>query len=100
MYCYGDGMKKSYTFRLDDKLVKQLKSFDGSLTSNVDSAIRLYCKEPIQQQYDNNTTKTIQVLEDTVMDLRNDKDVLQKRLDFYMLPWYKKVFYQLPPKRM
>jgi len=91
-------MKKKYSFRLDTNLMKQLKPFGKNMTLNVTNAIQMYCQGAIQKP-DNDHTKTIQILESTIMDLRQDKDILQKRLDYYMLPWYKKVFLPLYNKK-
>jgi hypothetical protein len=86
-------MKKPYTFRLETTLIKMLDQFDGTRTSNITNSIQQYCN-PIA----NDNTKLIQLLESQISDLKLDKsqlqinnELLQKRIDYYMLPWYKKI---------
>lgn len=92
----GMYMKKPYTFRLNSNLIKELDSLNGNRTYNLESAIQMY----VQKQYDctyNSTTETIHVLKETITDLRQDKQLLQNRIDYLMLPWYKRLL--LPTKR-
>ena len=79
-------MKKPYTFRLETNLIKMLDQFEGTKTYNITKSIQQYCN-PIS----NDNTKLIQILESQIQDLKNDKSTLQKRIDYYMLPWYQRL---------
>ena len=70
-----------------------LDQFEGTKTYNITKSIQQYCN-PIS----NDNTKLIQILENHISDLKLDKsqlqinnELLQKRIDYYMLPWYKKI---------
>ena len=88
-------MKKAYTFRLDPNLIKKLDSFDGNRTYNVDLAIQSYVQDGFNSSYNCNT-EVVQILKDQLMDLKNDKNILQDRLDYFMLPSYKRFFLKKP----
>ena len=83
-------MKKAYTFRFDATLIKKLDLFDGSRTYNVDLAIQNYVSDGFSKSYDSNTD-IIQILKDHIVDLKNDKNLLQKRIDYYSLSWFQRL---------
>ena len=88
-------MKKAYTFRLEPNLVKELDCFEGNRTYNLSLAIQNYIQNDCSSTYNSNT-EIIQLLKSQVMDLRQDKQLLQKRLDYFMLPWYHRLLLQKP----
>ena len=82
--------KKPYTFRLEPTLIKQLDSFSGTRTYNVDLAIQKYVQNDYNQMYNSNT-ETIQILREQVQDLQQNRDNLQARIDYFMQPWYRRI---------
>ena len=91
-------IKKAYTFRLDPNLIKQLDTFDNSRTYNINLAIQNYIQSGFTSTYSSNT-EVIQLLKEQVNDLKTDKDLLQKRLDYFMLPWYHRLLLPKPIER-
>ena len=83
--------KKPYTFRLEPTLIKQLDSFSGTRTYNVDLAIQKYVQNDYNQMYNSNT-EAVQILKNQVADLQTNRDNLQRRLDYYTLPFYRRLF--------
>jgi hypothetical protein len=91
-------MKKIYTFRLDPNLIKKLDTFDGTRTYNLDQAIQKYVQNIYNDMYNSNT-ETIQILKDTITDLRQDKHILQEQLTYHTLPWYQKILLPRPKQK-
>jgi hypothetical protein len=87
-------MKKSYSFRLDCSLIDTLDNVEPNRTLGVTNAIQLYLDKTTNVF--NSNTEVIQILKDQVLDLKNDKDLLQKRLDYFMLPWYHRLLLKHP----
>jgi hypothetical protein len=89
-------MKKPYTFRLDINLIKQLDLLQGNRTFNITNAISSYLQNGKNSSpYD---IDVVHILQAQVQDLKQDKSILQERLDYYMLPWYHRLL--LPPKKL
>lgn len=68
-------MKKLYNFRLDSNLINDLDRLDGSRTSNVDSALRCYLHNDLQNGYNVNINY-LSHLEDEVKYLRSQNNIL------------------------
>lgn len=65
-------------------------------TLGVTNAIQMYLEKTTNVF--NSNTEVIQILKEQVSDLKNDKDLLQKRLDYFMLPWYHRLLLPKPLK--
>lgn len=87
-------MLKQYNIRIDTTDIKQLDQLGGCRSTHIRNAITKYLHGDIQSNTNNYDSDLIK---DYIEELKSDKDLLQKRLDYFMLPWYKRVF--LPPHK-
>lgn len=97
LYCFvslGCTMKKSYSFRLDSSLINNLDQIEYNRTLGVTNAIQMYLDKTTNVI--NGNTEVIQILKDQVQDLKNDKGLLQKQLNYFMLPWYHRLLLPKP----
>ena len=91
---------KQYNIRMDPVMVSELNSLGGCRSSHIRQAVTTYLHGDIHG--DTNTgynEELVTVLKDQVLDLKQDKDLLQNRLDFYMLPWYHKLLLPKPKSK-
>jgi hypothetical protein len=86
-------MLKQYNIRLLVEDIKKVDKLGGNRSEHIRSAIRSYI-QPVDNNYNQDL---VNVLKDQITDLKGDKEVLQRRLDYYMLPWYKRLL--LPSKK-
>ena len=78
-------MKKLYNFRLDIDLVKAVDMLEGSRTGVVTSALQSYLRcndNSFTNSYD---VSVVQLLQDQVQDLKQDKHILQDQVQVLML---------------
>ena len=85
-------MKKAYTFRLNPTLIQKLDTFDNSRTYNVNLAIQNYVDNGFSNSYNSNKDLAM----DFIKELKQDKEILQRRLDYFMLPWYQRLMLPKP----
>lgn len=78
-------MKKLYNFRLDIDLVKAVDRLDGSRTGVVTSALHSYLQSNDNSFTNNYDVSIIQLLQDQVTDLKNDKQLLHQQVQGLML---------------
>lgn len=81
--------KQLVNLRLDVSLLNGVKSLGGTRTEHITKALQLYLQPATQNRY---SADMVSLLEREVEDLRMDKKSLQLRVDYLMLPWYKKMF--------
>ena len=93
--CY---MKKLYNFRLDPNLIKAIDKLDGSRTAVVTSALQDYLQSDVNVNTNNEFSngydvKLVSLLESHIEDLKEDKRILQQRLDYFQLGWFKRILF-------
>ena len=76
---------KPYNIRLDPKDMQQLSSLGGTRSEHIRKAIQIYLQDDTQKVYDRNV---VAILNNHIEDLKHDKEILQQRLDYWMLPWF------------
>jgi len=93
---------KTVVVRLEEEVLKQIRESAKNMGTNnsqvIRDAIRQYYN-PIQSSYSQDLVKN---LNDEIMDLRVQRDLLQKKADYFSLPWWARFFYRdrlLPPGR-
>jgi len=82
-------MKKSYTFRLDQTLINDLDLYDGSRTSNLTKAIRMYVLGESHLHNENNTDE-IQYLRDLNSKLLKKIDDKDQQITIMSLSWWQR----------
>ena len=85
-------MLKQYNFRISPTDIKELDKLGGCRSEHIRIAIRGYLQNDIQ----NNSNYDQDIFKDYIEELKEDKRILQKRLDYFMLPWYQKVLLPKP----
>lgn len=88
--CTMSTQKVLVNLRLDSSLLNEVKSLGGTRTEHITKALQLYLQPDAQHTYN---VDMVSLLEREVEDLRQDKHSLQLRVDYLMLPWYKRVFF-------
>jgi hypothetical protein len=91
-------MLKQYNFRIEPTDIKAVDKLGGCRSVHIRAALQMYLQGDIQTQHNSYTQDIVIILKDQVQDFKQDKDILQKRLDYCMLPWYHKIL--LPPKKL
>ena len=82
-------MKKSYSFRLDSTLMEQLCQLEHNKTRGITNAIEMYLDKTSTVLHGN--TYDSAIVTDYIAELKKDKEILQRRLDFYSYPWYRRL---------
>lgn len=84
--------------RVDEQLFNKLSNHVEQNSTLVRKAIEQYFREKEPNGcIDGYGDQLINMLNIQISDLKQDKQILQQRLDYFMLPWYKRVF--LPPHK-
>ena len=89
-FVYWDVTVKQYNIRLEPVQVGELDSLGGCRSVHIREAVTKYLHGNIQQDNDYNQ-ELVDVLKDQVADLKQDKDILQKRVDYYSLGWFQRL---------
>jgi len=74
--------------RIPDELFKELRQLDGKMSDNCRIALRTYINQSCNTT---NNTDIVHLLSQQITDLKEDKSILQRRIDYYMLPWYQRI---------
>lgn len=91
-------MKKLYNFRIETNLIKQIDKIPGTRTQKITDAIQTYLQPDLQTPGENiYNVNLVRILQEQIQDLKEDKSILQRRLDYFMLPWYRRML--LPSKK-
>ena len=89
MFCIlGCGCMKQYNIRLEPTDVNLLDGLGGCRSVHIRTAISKYLHDGIQKS---DTIDDDGIVMDYIQELKSDKDILQKRLDYLMLPWYHRI---------
>ena len=78
-------MKKLYNFRLDIDLVKAVDMLEGSRTGVVTSALQSYLRCSDNSFTNSYDVSVVQLLQDQVQDLKQDKKILNDQVQVLML---------------
>ena len=89
-------MLKQYNVRLPIKDIKAIDNLGGCRSEHIRIAIRGYLQIDTNNNGSGYNVDLVNVLKDQVLDLKNDKKILQDRLDYFMLPSYKRFFLKKP----
>ncbi len=81
--------KHMYHFRLDPALVQRVDALGSVRTRSVELALQQYLGDVTTMNYNR---ETVDLLKNEIQDLQTQRDVLQRRLDYYSLPWYIRIF--------
>lgn len=81
-------MKKQYSFRLDQQLIKQLDEFTGSRTANIEQAIQVYVNKDTKEIQNN--TNDIQYYQQQNQHLLNMVQDLTNKLMISNMSWIKR----------
>jgi len=89
-------MSHKLSIRLDDELYSALESKQGTISDNCRTALQQYincCGDVPAMAYNHELVDL----------LKNENQYLKDRLDFFMMPWYLRIFKrenpQLPPRK-
>lgn len=88
MYYVDVLMKKLYHFRLNPDLVSRVDVLGGVRTHHIEQALQMYTNDVSTMSYNR---ELVDLLNRQVDDLKQDKRILQDRVDYLMLPWYKRL---------
>jgi len=88
-------MLKQYNCRIDSKDINLIDELGGCRSAHIRNAIKNYIGNGIQTNTNQNTDQVVTILKDQIMDLKHDKEYLQKQVNFYSMPWYTKIKYLL-----
>ena len=83
---------KQYNFRLEPESIKAIDGLGGCRSNHIRSAISEYLQTDIQPIKSNvYTTELIDVLKGQIVDLKNDKNLLQQRVDYFSMSWFQRL---------
>ena len=77
-------MYKQYNFRINPIDIKAIDSLGGCRSEHIRNAIQNYLHNGIQNNSNN-------LAQDFIAELKKDKEILQKRIDYLILPWYQRL---------
>lgn len=84
----GVDVLKQYNIRIDTTDIEQLDQLGGCRSEHIRIAITKYIQGDIQSNTNNYDNA---IIKDYIEELKADKDLLQRRLDYFMLPWFKRI---------
>ena len=85
-------MLKQYNVRLPITDVKAIDGLGGCRSVHIRTAIVGYLQNDMSSySSDVYTKELIDVLKEQVLDLKNDKQQLQKRVDYFSLGWFQRL---------
>jgi len=89
-------MLKQYNVRLDPTVVRELDRLEGCRSEHIRNAVTLYIHNDMCCDTPSSGGSRDAVSMDYIEELKRDKEILQQRLDYFMLPWYHRLLLPQP----